>query len=97
MNRLGAASLHGAATRTLPQSVASTCKTVPPLVTAHHVPPVPCCVPRPMNPHDQYNVAIARQAVVSAYTVPAVVANAPASMRQLSAGTRPKTWWGILG
>ncbi len=98
MNRLGAAApLHGAATRTLPQSATLACRNVPPMVTASHVPPVPCCVPRPVNPHDLNSVAVARQATASVMTVPTVVRPPPASMRHLSAGTRPKTLWGVIG
>jgi hypothetical protein len=98
MNRLGVATpLHGSATRTLSQSATLTCRSIPPMVTAAHVPPMPCCVPRPVNPRDHNSIAVARQATASVMTVPTVVALPPANMRNLSAGTHAKTMWGVFG
>ncbi len=83
-------------TRLCTYEAAIACEAPPPIPKVQLLPPVPCCVPRPVDPRTQYAVAIADRAVASAFQVPSVVTRPPYDMNNLGAGTRPKTWWGVL-
>ena len=96
MSAFNAVPIRGCSTRLLPNTAATSCGAVQPMVLAQHFPPVPCCLPRPADPRTQYAVAIANRASAAAFTVPSVVAEPPKNMQNLSAGTHPKTMWGVF-
>lgn len=77
-------------TRLCTHAAAIACESAPPIPKVQHLPPVPCCVPRPVDPRTQHAVAIADRAVASAFQVPSVVQQPPSYMYNLGAGTRPK-------
>jgi hypothetical protein len=93
MSAMNAVPIPGCSTRLLTQDTASACGAVQPI--AQHFPPVMCCFPRPVASASENAIAVADRAAASAFTVPKVVAAPPEPFQNLSAGTRPKTWWGI--
>jgi len=90
--------LHGAATRTLPQAAATTMDAVQPSTAAQHMPPIPLADLRPVDPRTQYGLALAARAPAVTGYIPAAqpVPTMDSGLRNLGAGARPKTWWGIL-
>ena len=82
-------------TRLCPHAAAVACESAPPIPRVQHLPPVPCGVPRPVDPRTQHAVAVADRAVASAYHVPTLIVQTPNDLRNLQAGTRPKTVWGV--
>lgn len=96
MSAFNAIPWRPASARLCTHEAAIACERVPQIARVQHLPPVPCCVPRPVDPRTQNAIAIADRAVASAFHIPAMVAPPPGNMRNLSAGTRPKTWWGVF-
>lgn len=90
--------LYGTATRTLPQAAATTMAAVQPSTAVQHMPPIPLVDLRPVNPHTQYGLALAAKAPMVTEYLPAAqkMPTMESGLRNLGAGARPKTWWGIL-
>ena len=93
MSNTGAGPIHGCATRLLSQGAAMACNEIQPVHMLNHLAPpiLSSFTARPVDPRSDYSIAIADRTVAAAYMIPQVVANAPAGLSNLGAGTRPKT------
>lgn len=90
--------LYGTATRTLPQTAATTMGTVQPSTATQHLPPVPLADLRPVDPRTQHGLALAAKAPSITGYIPMtqLAPTMDSGLRNLGAGARAKTWWGNI-